>query len=307
MDTKMKILIAYDGSEDSAKMIEELNIIGLPKIAEVIVFTVAECWLPPPTSYGLVETDYASYYPNNINLALSIAEHARQSIQAIFPDWHLTAEASIGSPSREIIKRTDEWQPDLIIVGSQGLSALGRFVFGSVSHQIVNEAHCSVHIARSQTKKAVNAPVKIVIGIDGSDHAIAAVQAVANRHWPDGSEVKFVTAIGSAIVDASITQAAHQAGINVAHKSTANKAYLDEIQQMLQMKLTTLLEKTGLKTSFLVKEGNPKHLLINEAKEWGADIIFVGSRGLNKAKRFLLGSVSSAVAVRAQCSVEVIR
>jgi nucleotide-binding universal stress UspA family protein len=35
--------------------------------------------------------------------------------------------------------------------------------------------------------------------------------------------------------------------------------------------------------------------------------IFVGSRGLGQVKRFLLGSVSAAAAVRAHCSVEVVR
>jgi hypothetical protein len=38
-----------------------------------------------------------------------------------------------------------------------------------------------------------------------------------------------------------------------------------------------------------------------------ADCIFVGARGLSQVERFLLGSVSSAVAARASCSVEVVR
>ena len=56
------------------------------------------------------------------------------------------------------------------------------------------------------------------------------------------------------------------------------------------------------------KEEEPKRLLIAEAESWGADCIFVGARGgMGRIDRFLLGSVSSAVAARAHCSVEVAR
>jgi nucleotide-binding universal stress UspA family protein len=56
-----------------------------------------------------------------------------------------------------------------------------------------------------------------------------------------------------------------------------------------------------------VKDGEPKSLLIAEAESWGADCIFVGARGLGRVERFMLGSVSTAVAARAHCSVEVVR
>jgi nucleotide-binding universal stress UspA family protein len=57
----------------------------------------------------------------------------------------------------------------------------------------------------------------------------------------------------------------------------------------------------------IVRDGDPKHLLLEEANAWGADCIFVGARGLSRMQRVLLGSVSGAVAARAECSVEVIR
>jgi nucleotide-binding universal stress UspA family protein len=56
-----------------------------------------------------------------------------------------------------------------------------------------------------------------------------------------------------------------------------------------------------------VKEEDPKRLLISEAESWGADCIFVGAKGMGRVERFLTGSVSSAVAARAHCSVEVAR
>jgi nucleotide-binding universal stress UspA family protein len=57
-----------------------------------------------------------------------------------------------------------------------------------------------------------------------------------------------------------------------------------------------------------VRDGNPKQILIEEAEKWNADCIFVGANSYaNKLERFLAGSISSAVAERANCSVEVVR
>ncbi|MGH7177405.1 MAG: universal stress protein, partial [Tepidisphaeraceae bacterium] len=67
------------------------------------------------------------------------------------------------------------------------------------------------------------------------------------------------------------------------------------------------LSAAGLASSSMLIEGDPKHVLIDQAKNWSADCIFVGARGLSRVERFLLGSVSTAVAMRADCSVEIVR
>jgi nucleotide-binding universal stress UspA family protein len=56
-----------------------------------------------------------------------------------------------------------------------------------------------------------------------------------------------------------------------------------------------------------VRDGSPKNEIIEEAEQWGADLIVVGCHGYGNLKRFLLGSVSQAVAVHAPCSVEIVR
>jgi nucleotide-binding universal stress UspA family protein len=67
-------------------------------------------------------------------------------------------------------------------------------------------------------------------------------------------------------------------------------------------------EKTDLKVTSVLREGDPKQELPKAAEEWRADCIFVGSVGFNsRFERFVLGSVSAAVAARAHCSVEVVR
>jgi len=67
------------------------------------------------------------------------------------------------------------------------------------------------------------------------------------------------------------------------------------------------LGSAGLKVSIVVGEREPITLLCDEADDFMADCIFVGSRGIGRLDRFLIGSVSLGVAARAHCSVEVVR
>jgi nucleotide-binding universal stress UspA family protein len=53
--------------------------------------------------------------------------------------------------------------------------------------------------------------------------------------------------------------------------------------------------------------GAPKQAIVEEAEEWGADLIVVGSHGYGFWERMFLGSVSSAVVHHAPCSVLVVR
>ena len=57
----------------------------------------------------------------------------------------------------------------------------------------------------------------------------------------------------------------------------------------------------------LVVYGDPAEELIHFARERACDVIVIGSSGKGKVKRTLLGSVSTKVALQAQCSVYIVR
>ena len=67
------------------------------------------------------------------------------------------------------------------------------------------------------------------------------------------------------------------------------------------------LRASGLRVETAVSDGDPRSAIVDAAREWGADLIIVGSHGYTGVKRWLLGSVAQSVVSHAPCSVEVVR
>ena len=245
----------------------------------------------------MVETHFKEESPDAFEKADALARQAGERLRSSFHSWDVKTEAVAGSPARVLIEKADEWKPDLIVVGSHGRSGLERLILGSVSQKVLSEADCSVRIARGR-KIESQKPVRIVIGVDGSSGSDSAVEAVARRWWPAGSEVLAVTAD---FTTPTLTSA-QMVGPLI--------KWIDEERERIRLAVVRAKEKlvhSGLSFSPLVKAGEPKELLCAEAEDWKADCIFVGAKHQSRIDRFLLGSVSAAVAARAHCSVEVVR
>jgi nucleotide-binding universal stress UspA family protein len=311
----MKILIGYDGSECADAALDDLTQAGLPESGEVHIMSVAEVWLPapPPSAYEIIEEARNATSPAELQRdfakhctaakeALALAERGRDRVQAVFPNWKVSADSSCGSAAWELVAHADEWNPDLIIVGSHGRTPLGRFVLGSVSQRVLTEARASVRIARGRVEEP-NSPVRIIVGTDGSEASDEALKAVAARHWPTQSEIKVIM-VDDPLAPEFLGKMIPPLGKMLEEDRQEERAWVARIsKQSLH-----ILRQAEIKVTCEVREGDPKRELCKAAEEWNADCIFVGSAGFsNRLERFVLGSISAAVAARAHCSVEVVR
>ena len=311
----MKILIGYDGSECADAALDDLTQAGLPPTGEFHIMAIAEVWLPPPPPSSLEIIEEARHAGSAAELqreftkhcaaakeALALAERARDRVQARFPNWNVSVDSSCGSAAWELVAKADEWKPDLIVVGSHGRTGLGRFVLGSVSQRVLAEALCSVRIARGRLEEP-GAPVRIVVGTDGSPASEEALMAVAARLWPAQSEVKVIM-VDDPLAPEFLGKLIPPLGKVLEEDRQEERTWVDAISK----RSLDLLRAAEIKVTCVVREGNPKQELCKAAAEWNADCIFVGSAGFsNRFERFVLGSVSAAVAARAHCSVEVVR
>jgi nucleotide-binding universal stress UspA family protein len=311
----MKVLIGYDGSECADAALDDLTQAGLPPAGEAQIMSVAEVWLPPPppSAYEIVEEARKAHSPAELQRdfaktcgaaqeALQLAERARDRVQTKFPNWKVSADSSCGSPAWELVAKADEWKPDLIVVGSHGRTALGRFVLGSVSQRVLAEALCSVRIARGRVDEP-NSPVRIIVGTDGSPPSEEALRVVASRKWAPRSEVKVVL-VDDPLAPEFLGKVIPPLEKMLEEDRKLERAWVEKISK----RSLDILREADVKVTCVVKEGDPKRELCQAAEEWGANCIFVGSAGFsNRFERFVLGSISAAVAARAHCSVEVVR
>jgi len=143
--------------------------------------------------------------------------------------------------------------------------------------------------------------VKILLAIDGSEHSARTVDALGSHPWPTGSTVRVL-----AVVDQVVT-ATPEVAIFSAETIEAEHQQLAQVADELTTRFANWLCSTGITAEKQVRSGDPKTVIIDEAQEWGADLIVVGSHGHTGIKRWLLGSVAQSVVSHAPCSVYVVR
>lgn len=305
----MKILIPYDGSDCGDAALDDLRRAGLPEAAEVMVLSVGEvnsrldkvaALASSPGYYFPDDPEVGAINEGLENEARAIAELAMDRLNVNFPKWRITSETIIDTPQSSIVDTADKWKPDLIVMGSHGRSGFRRLVLGSVSEHVLNHTKCSVRIGRHYACKRES--IRVVIGTDGSPSATLAVKTVAARHWTDKTEVCVVGVVDSrAWLLASATAEPGSLCVPVIEEELRREASENVEQAIAELK------KAGLSAVSKIGTGIPGEILVAEAQQWEADCIFIGARGLNALGRICLGSVSTIVATRAHCSVEVVR
>ena len=144
--------------------------------------------------------------------------------------------------------------------------------------------------------------MKILLAIDGSSCSDAAVREVARRPWPERSTVKVLTAY-----ELPSPPTPEGWAIPANYYEEMDVALRKQAQNVVDQALQILKTNKSFTADASLQAGPPRIVILDEAENWGADLIVMGSHGYGAWKRFLLGSVSQAVVSHAKCSVEVVR
>ena len=146
--------------------------------------------------------------------------------------------------------------------------------------------------------------MKILLAVDGSAFGEEAAREVARRPWPEGSEIKVISAVEPVYVPA-----AEPWGLPAGYFVNLDKLADGRARSAVEAALRLLSDREGapLKVSSARPRGPARQVIVEEAERWGADLIVLGSHGYGFWNRLLLGSVSQAVASHAPCSVEIVK
>ena len=142
--------------------------------------------------------------------------------------------------------------------------------------------------------------MRILLAIDQSAGSEAAVLEVASRFWEPGTSVRVLHAIEKFVPPAA--ELWYDADGNLEQASNA----IVVRQKRTFEKLASILCELSLDVETVIRIGNAGKCVLNEAREWKADLIVLGSHEHGALTRLLFGSVSRFVCEHAQCSVEVV-
>ena len=201
-----------------------------------------------------------------------------------------------GSPKDLIPFTSRKWATDLILILANSRVDFRNWLLGSVAESVVENAPCSVEVVR-----VVNTPYssgdkpnfRILLTADGSDASLAASQVVARTNWPESTEVKVVSVVNPVTYSLEEIGLWRDKGTDRAHRA---------IGQAVQV-----LKNAPFKITGDVIAGRIARGILDRARNWGADLIVVGTHDRRGFKRFFLRSTSAAVAKRAHCSVRIVR
>jgi nucleotide-binding universal stress UspA family protein len=294
----MKVLIAIDSSPCSQRVLDEASARPWPLDTTFFVLNV-------------VDIQRFSRFPVLIDDARSEATQLVNSgaQQLLHAGHKALAEVRVGFPRKVISECAKELQADLIMVGSHGHSAIGRFLLGSVAQAVLRIAPCPVEIVRFPAGDSAPSshPMKVLLATDGSECSLAAANSVVARPWPGGTVFQVVGVEELVALEtpmaASPLASVYPASLLEELLADAHTRAVNAVEGARK-----ILETAGLKVldQQPIPVGDPRTLILELAQTWPADLVVLGSHGRRGWDRLLMGSVAESVAVHAHCSVEVI-
>ena len=145
----MKVILAFDGSEHSQAALAEVASREWPADTEIEVLTVIHSrWPLVGDPFFTVASAHMESMQEQERDAPELLKHAVEEIRRHAPRLAVTSKALEGVPHEVIVREAEDWEADLIVLGSHGYGRVGRALLGSVAAAVAVEAPCAVEIIR---------------------------------------------------------------------------------------------------------------------------------------------------------------
>ena len=277
-----------------------------PEQSDAAINAVAQRPWPPNTIVEVLSVVEPSHVLDVTSLVEGLQEAAESTARSAADQLrssglNATARVLCGDAKAAIVDHARELGADFVVVGSRGTTGLARFLLGSVAAAVARFAPCSVEIVRAAPPdEPRRTAMKILLATDGSDCSQLAARSIVERPWPAGTEFRVVSVPE---LSAPVLQMISHNAMDKLRGDAMKRA------EDAETAAEEMLADAGLAESGTVAASAdmPKEIILQNAEEWGADLIVCGSHGRRGLSRFMLGSVSEAIAAHAKCSVEIIR
>ena len=292
----MNVLVAMDGSKYGQwglNWVAKLPLVELPNVTALHVLDGAKFRFPFRTKLEIQRVEAHS--------ARTLKEATERLVSLKLKGTACKEQGAIAST---ILKRAPK-RNGLLVVGSQGLDALDRFMLGSVSTKLIQHATCPVLVVKGEA-----VPLRrIALATDGSEASAKALAFVLTKFQPDRSTGKGRRVpIHVSVIHVIARRPLAPIDVGTTIPWTKYRGLkIKEVSHRLVEESAQKLTAAGFMAEPLRQVGNPADEIMKVAAQQHADLIVVGAKGLAGLDRFLLGSVSTRVVQHADCSVLVVR
>lgn len=295
----MRVLLATDGSSSADRARGLTAGLPWPEGTIIRVVTSAEqpitAAIPPtlvPTAEGIQEFAEALQAKGEATLDAAAVALSRTG---------LTVQRRVlrGRPSTAIVDEAMAWPADLIIIGSRGHSRIASMLLGSTSAEVVDHAPCPVLVARDARVESV------IVAADGSPSALLAEHVLTD--WPVFRSLPIsVITVGQPFSPLDVGMAAGLSDAVLAGYASNDEVAEDQLESIAQASVARLAA-AGLDAVSHVRDGSPAHEILEFALERPYPLLVLGSRGLGRLARVVLGSTARNVLYHAHGSVLIVR
>lgn len=285
------IVVGYDASQESQRAVDWALTAAQQRNLPLVVASV---WSAAALEFGATGAEASVEFAEEAQGALE-KEHAALVALATaeYPQVSLTGEIVSGRPAGALLKRSKE--ASMLVVGSHGRGKFKGMRLGGVSRQVATHAKCPVVVVRPP---AEGATTDILIGVDGSEHSLRALE------W----------AFEQASLTGSALRVLHTWEIPPSWSVADSPSYEPEplIAEFGNTELRTTAEAMAgfrerypdVNASQEVMRGSAVKSLVKASQ--GVGTLVLGSRGHGGFVGLLLGSVSHATVHRAACTTVVV-
>ncbi|QWW19934.1 universal stress protein [Schaalia sp. 19OD2882] len=199
-----------------------------------------------------------------------------------------------GDPAGILVEMSKE--VDLVVVGSRGGGGFTDRLLGTVSSALPAHSTCPVVVVPKHTSGKKFTPIeRIVVGVDGSEVASAALRRSVEEAEAWGARLTAVSAVPIASAGTMMSWLPTQVD---------RTALLRDVREGLGRAVDAALEGRDIEVARHALDGSPASLLIEFST--AVDLVVVGTRGRGGFAGVLLGSTSQTVLHHSTCPVMIV-
>jgi nucleotide-binding universal stress UspA family protein len=255
---------------------------------------------------GLVEATpsigTSSELSGAIALADAVTTEGVELVRQRHPRLRVVGTTLVGSPRTVLVEVARD--ADLLVVGGRDHGGAAATVLGSVATSTVAHAPCPVVVVRGDHVVTPGPRNPVVVGIDDSEPAAAALRHAADLAATAQAPLRIVCARRPLPLDGWIR--AYWQAVDPSHDATgisdeAGRAVLGRARDAVQARQPEVAVQTVL------AEGSPVGVILSHARDAALVVVGARARARGSLAGLVLGSVSQGVVHAAHCPVLVVR